>query len=283
MKRVGSSAELRLLSSEEVGTYVADREIVHITPQLVVGGEALVVMAGPCSVESEEQLFKIADFVKSAGAVMLRGGAFKPRTSPFAFQGLGSQALKFLQHAKETTGLPIVSEIIDPRQLAEMHDVVDLFQVGARNMYNYPLLKELGSISKPVLLKKSMMATVDEFLGAADYILSRGNKNVILCERGIRTFDNNRRFALDLGVIPVLRERSRLPILVDPSHGTGVARYVESMSLAAIAAGADGLLVEVHHQPEAALSDGMQSLNFKEFEKMISSLKRLSYALGRTI
>jgi 3-deoxy-7-phosphoheptulonate synthase len=259
------------------------RRVIEVIPGVEIGANRIAVIAGPCSIESEEQFYKVAQFVREHSASLVRAGAFKPRTSPYTFQGLGREGLEFARVLKERLKIPIVSEITDIRLLAEMHDIVDVFQVGARNMYNYPLLRELGMITKPVLLKRSMMATIEEFCGAAEHITSRGNQNVILCERGIRSFDSNTRFCLDLNSIPVLQERTDLPIIVDPSHGTGVSRYVEAMSLAAIAAGADGLLIEVHHDPENALSDGKQSLDFVQFESLALKARVIAHALGRTI
>lgn len=261
---------------------MGSRPGVTIAPGVVVGAKEICLIAGPCSVESEAQLLKIAEFAVDSGARALRGGAFKPRTSPYSFQGLGVDGLSILKTAKAKTGLPVVSEVLDVRMIEEMHDYVDVFQVGARNMYNYPLLKELGKLDKPVLLKRSMMATIEEYLSAAEYLLVRGNKNIILCERGIRSFDNSTRFVLDLTAVSVLKERTQLPVVVDPSHGTGVSRYVEPMALAAIAAGADGLLIEVHYEPESALSDGAQSLSFDQFKSLSSKIKRVADAVGRS-
>ena len=260
-----------------------DRDIVLLGEGVRVGGKRLCIIAGPCSVESEEQLLMAAKAVVAHGAHALRGGAFKPRTSPYTFQGLGSDALRYLGAARTTVRVPVVSEVIDVRQIEEMDPFVDVFQVGARNMYNYPLLKELGSLRKPVLLKRAMMATIEEFVGAAEYLRSRGNHSVILCERGIRHFDPATRFCLDLAAIPVLRERARLPIIVDPSHATGVARYVEPMALAAVAAGADGIMVEVHNEPHTALSDGRQSITFEQFAELCQNLERIAHAVGRSI
>lgn len=259
------------------------RRAIQISPDVVIGGRKIILMAGPCSIESEEQYLAVAAKVQKFGAAVIRGGIYKPRTSPYSFQGIGSAGYGILDQVRSSLSVPIISEILDVRLVEEMAPHVDMFQVGTRNMYNYPLLKELGKISKPVLLKRAMMATHEEFIGAAEYILSHGNSNVVLCERGIRSFDSNTRFCLDLAAIPVLREKTKLPIVVDPSHGTGVARYVESMSLAAIAAGADGLIIEVHAEPEKALSDGKQSLSFDEFEVLATRVNQVAHAIGRTI
>ncbi len=233
-----------------------------------------VVIAGPCSVESEEQILHTAKFVKSCGAHMLRGGAFKPRTSPYSFQGLGIKGLEFLKKASEETGLPVVSEILDIRDIQIMLRYVDVFQVGARNMQNFPLLKELGKIDKPVLLKRGFGCTIDELLNAAEYILNEGNPNVILCERGIRTFENSTRFTLDINAIPVLKEITHLPIIVDPSHAAGKRSIVPPLAKAGLAAGADGIIIEVHPNPDNALSDGPQSLTFEQFEELMRDLRK---------
>jgi 3-deoxy-7-phosphoheptulonate synthase len=232
-----------------------------------VGGGHFVMIAGPCSVESRSQILEVAQKVKESGAKALRGGAFKPRTSPYAFQGMEAEGIKLLLEAKKHTGLPIVTEIMD---LSQMHffDEVDVIQVGARNMQNFLLLKELGKIRKPILLKRGFSNTIQELLMSAEYILSGGNSNVILCERGIRTIETATRNTLDLSAIPVIKECSHLPVIVDPSHATGYAKYVKSMSLAAVAAGADGLLIEVHDNPHAALCDGQQSLTPEAFSQL---------------
>lgn len=232
-----------------------------------IGGGTFTLMAGPCSVESETQICDIAEAVKSSGASILRGGAFKPRTSPYSFQGLQAEGIDLLLEAKEKTGLPIISEIMDLSQL-ECFEHVDIVQVGARNMQNFELLKHLGQINKPVLLKRGLSATINELLMSAEYIMAGGNENVILCERGIRTFETATRNTLDLSAIPVLKEKTHLPIIIDPSHSTGYSRYVYSMSLAAAAAGADGLMIEVHNDPAHALCDGQQSITPPEFERL---------------
>lgn len=238
-------------------------------------GKDFVIMAGPCSVESEEQTLSIALIVKEAGAHVLRGGAFKPRTSPYSFQGLGLKGIKILIKAKEKTGLPIVSEVMDPRDVAWMEEFVDIFQVGARNMQNFSLLKELGRSKKPVLLKRGMHSTLKELLYSAEYILKEGNPNVILCERGIRTFEPFTRNTLDLSAVPALRKLTHLPVIVDPSHGTGKRELVEPMALAAVAVGADGIMVEVHNQPEKALSDSEQALTPDQFKSLVKKVKEL--------
>ncbi|HLA78871.1 MAG TPA: 3-deoxy-7-phosphoheptulonate synthase, partial [Vicinamibacteria bacterium] len=237
-----------------------------------VGGPEVVVMAGPCSVESREQLFAVARAVVASGARVLRGGAFKPRTSPYAFQGLGEQALIWMREAGDEVGLSVVSEIMDVRTLDMMLRYVDCLQVGARNMQNFDLLKELGRVRKPVLLKRGLSATIEEWLLSAEYILAGGNQQVILCERGIRTFENATRNTLDISAIPVVKKRSHLPILVDPSHATGRRDKVLPMARAAVAAGADGLLIEVHNDPDKALCDGAQSLYPEQFDRLMGEL-----------
>lgn len=248
-----------------------------------VGGEAIVVMAGPCAVESEEQLTETANLVGAGGASLLRGGAFKPRTSPYSFQGLGVQGLEMLARAREITGLPVVSEVMDTRQVETVARYADMLQIGSRNMQNFPLLKEAGSTSMPILLKRGMMATIDEYLHAAEYVLSNGNPNIILCERGIRTFEPSTRYTLDLNAIPILKQRTHLPVIVDPSHGTGLRSLVPTMAKASIAAGADGLLMEVHYHPEEALCDGSQSLFPEEFANLMKDLEKVAEAVGRRI
>ncbi|MFD1396579.1 3-deoxy-7-phosphoheptulonate synthase [Kroppenstedtia eburnea] len=241
---------------------------------VTIGGGAPVVIAGPCSVESRDQILETARAVKQAGAGLLRGGAFKPRSSPYSFQGLGEEGLKLLAEAGEETGLPVVSEVMDPENLDLVAEYVDILQLGARNMQNFHLLKKVGKAGKPVLLKRGLSATIVEWLMSAEYILNEGNPHVILCERGIRTFETHTRNTLDLSAVPVIRHLSHLPIIVDPSHGTGKWRYVTPMSRAALAAGADGLMVEVHPDPEVALSDGPQSLTLDNFRSMMAELSR---------
>ena len=238
--------------------------VVEVTPEVKIGHGNFGLIAGPCSVESEEQIIFVAQSVKAAGATMLRGGAFKPRTSPYDFQGLKADGLKLLLEAKKATGLPIVTEIMSAEHIPLFEDV-DVIQVGARNMQNFELLKELGKLNKPILLKRGLANTIKELLMSAEYIMSSGNENVILCERGIRTYETATRNTLDLSAVPVLHELSHLPVVVDPSHATGVARYVKPMAMAAVASGADGLIIEVHNDPSHALSDGAQSLRPEQF------------------
>ena len=248
-----------------------------------IGGNKIAVIAGPCSVESEVQLLNIARQVKRAGASLLRGGAFKPRSSPYAFQGLGLDGLELLKIASRKTGLPIVSEIMSTENIKIFADEVDIIQVGARNMQNFVLLKELSMLSKPILLKRGLSATIEELLMAAEYIMAGGNPNVILCERGIRTFETYTRNTLDLSAVPVLKRESHLPVIVDPSHGTGMWWLVEPMSKAAIAAGADGLIIEVHNDPPHAKCDGQQSLTPQSFALLMEKLRALAEVEGRSI
>ncbi len=249
--------------------------------EVEVGGSEVVIIAGPCAVESEEQLFETARAVKKSGAKILRGGAFKPRSSPYSFQGLGEEGLKLLGAVKKETGLPVVSEVMDTRQIELVTEYADMIQIGSRNMHNYPLLKEAGMCGKPVLLKRGMMATIEEFLLAAEYILHHGNDQIILCERGIRTFETSTRNTLDLSAVPMLKRVSHLPVIVDPSHGTGLRWMVPAMAKAAVAAGADGLIIEVHFNPEKALCDGQQSLSLDEFTLLMTDLKKIAEAVGR--
>jgi 3-deoxy-7-phosphoheptulonate synthase len=245
-----------------------------------IGGDEIVVMAGPCSVESEDQLMRTARAVKSAGGRILRGGAFKPRTSPYSFQGLKLDGLRLLAQAREETGLSIVTEVLDPRHLEATCRYTDMVQVGSRNMQNYALLEEVGKCGKPVLLKRGMMATIDEYLLAAEYVMKGGASHLVLCERGIRTFESSTRNTIDLNAIPMLKVLTHLPVIVDPSHGTGHWWMVPFIARAAIAAGADGLLVEVHCNPQAALSDGYQSLRPDRFATMMAELRPLAAAVG---
>jgi len=246
-----------------------------------VGGAAFVVMAGPCAVEGQEQVISAAHAVKKSGARILRGGAFKPRTSPYSFQGLGEEGLRILLAAKKETGLPIVTEVISPQLVPLVSEYDDILQVGARNMQNFALLEAVGSVRKPVLLKRGMMSTVEELLMSAEYILSNGNQQVILCERGIRTFEKATRNTLDISAVPVIKRNSHLPIIVDPSHAAGHTEFVPSMALAAVAAGADGIIVEVHPSPETAWCDGVQSLSFDIFNQMMDGVRRVADAVGR--
>jgi 3-deoxy-7-phosphoheptulonate synthase len=238
-------------------------------------GKDFIIIAGPCSVESEEQTLEIARAVKKAGANMLRGGAFKPRTSPYSFQGLGIKGLKILEKARQETGLPIVTEVIDTRDGSWVCEYADVLQIGARNMQNFSLLKEVGKVNKPVLLKRGMHSTLSEWINCAEYILAEGNPNVILCERGIRTFETYTRNTLDLSMVPAVKEVTHLPIVVDPSHGTGKLSLIEPMAMAAIACGADGLILEVHNNPAQALSDGDQSLTPAQFSVIVKRLRAL--------
>ena len=248
-----------------------------------VGGTEVIAMAGPCSVESAEQVAEVAKSVAASGARVLRGGAFKPRTSPYSFQGYGEEALKWMRAAADANGMAVISEVMDPRQIEMMMRYVDCLQVGARNMQNFDLLKELGRVRKPVLLKRGLSATIEEWLLSAEYVLAGGNGQVILCERGIRTFESYTRNTLDISAIPVVKKRSHLPIVVDPSHGTGRREKVIPMARAAVAAGADGLIIEVHNNPEKALSDGPQSLYPDQFDRLMGELRIIAPVLGRTL
>ena len=251
-----------------------DDTVVDIAPGIKIGGGAFQVMAGPCSVEEEDQVLAIAKAVKAAGACILRGGAFKPRTSPYAFQGLGAQGLEILKAAKKETGMPIVSEIMDISKLPLFEDI-DIIQVGARNMQNYELLKELGKTRKSILLKRGLSSTIQELLMSAEYLMAGGNSQIILCERGIRTFETATRNTLDISAVPVLKELTHLPVIVDPSHGTGNARLVKPMAMAAVAAGADGLMIEVHNDPVHALCDGAQSLTLEAFGSLMEAIAKI--------
>ncbi len=250
---------------------------------VAVGGPEFVVLAGPCTVEADSQMLGAAWDVKMAGAHLLRGGAFKPRSSPYSFQGLAEEGLKMLARARELTGLPVVTEVMDTAEVDLVEAYADVLQVGARNAQNFSLLKRLGRCAKPVLLKRGMMNTVDELLGAAEYVLAGGNEKVILCERGIRTFEPGTRYTLDLSAVPALKERGHLPVIVDPSHASGRAVYVPALAKAALAVGADGLLIEVHPRPEAALCDGSESLTPPEFRRLMAELAALAPHFGRTI
>ncbi|OIO58909.1 MAG: 3-deoxy-7-phosphoheptulonate synthase [Alphaproteobacteria bacterium CG_4_10_14_0_2_um_filter_63_37] len=251
---------------------------------LTIGGNAIQVIAGPCSVESEEQLDVTAEIVRSAGATMMRGGAFKPRTSPYTFQGLGPIGLTYLSRASHTHGLPVVTELMDVRDINYfVEENVDVIQIGTRNMQNFQLLKEVGKLGKPVILKRGMAATIKEWLMSAEYIASEGNLNIILAERGIRTYETATRNTLDLSAIPVLKELTHLPVIVDPSHAVGIARHIPTMAKAAVAAGADGLLIEVHHNPCEAMCDGDQALTPEIFRTLMKDLDVMAAAVGRTI
>ena len=248
-----------------------------------IGGQQLTIMAGPCAVESRDQLMETAHAVKKAGAKVLRGGAFKPRTSPYSFQGLGEEGLRLLAEAREQTGLLIVTEVMEPQMVPLVATYADILQVGARNMQNYALLHTVGEAQRPVLLKRGMMSTIEEMLMAAEYILSHGNNRLLLCERGIRTFETYTRNTLDINAVPLLKQLSHLPVIVDPSHGTGKWELVEPISRASVAAGADGLIIEVHPHPEEALSDGVQSLKPARFAALVQSLRPVAEAVGRTL
>jgi 3-deoxy-7-phosphoheptulonate synthase len=268
---------------------LASREVqpepteIRLAPGVSVGGKRLLVIAGPCSVESEPQMVETAKAVKAAGAQVLRGGAFKPRTSPYAFQGLEEKGLRILRKAGDAAGMPVVTEVMNPMDVDLVARYSDILQVGARNVQNFSLLKRIGKAKRPILLKRGMMTTINEFLMSAEYCLSSGGHRVILCERGIRTFEDATRNTLDLSAVPVLKERTHLPVIVDPSHGTGHSRYVPPMSFASVAAGADGLMIEVHPAPEKALSDGPQSLTFEKFRELMAAQRPFIDAAGRTI
>ena len=248
-----------------------------------IGGKKIAVIAGPCSVETEEQIIRIAKEVKELGAGLLRGGAFKPRTSPYAFQGLKYEGLELLKKARQNTGLPIVTELMSPYDIETFVENVDVIQVGARNMQNFDLLKELGKTNKPILLKRGLSATIEEWLMSAEYIMAGGNENVILCERGIRTFENYTRNTLDLSAVPAVKKLSHLPVVIDPSHATGKYWMVEPLAKAAVAVGADGLIIEVHNDPAHALCDGPQSIKPERFGKLMKELKAIAEAVGREI
>lgn len=250
---------------------------------VTIGGNEIPVIAGPCSVESKVQLFTIADIVSKAGAKILRGGAFKPRSSPYSFQGLGEDGLKYLREAADKNNLLVITEVIEPSQINLVEKYADIFQVGSRNMQNYPLLIEVGKTAKPVMLKRGMAATIEDWLMSAEYILSNGNPNVMLCERGIRTFETYTRNTFDLSAIPVVHKRSHLPVAADPSHATGLRDKVLPMARAAVASGADALMVEVHHDPENALSDGPQALLPEQFVEMMEQIRKIAEVIGRRI
>ena len=273
----------KLASIEIKDQKIGERSVFELAPGVTVGGKKLLIIAGPCSVESRDGLFQAAREVKELGATVLRGGAYKPRTSPYAFQGLEEEGLKILAEAREAVGLPVVTEVVNPEDVDLVAGYVDILQVGARNVQNFALLKRLGNVTKPILLKRGMMTTIDEFLMSAEYILSAGNERVILCERGIRTFENATRNTLDISAVPVLKERTHLPVIVDPSHASGHWQYVHSLSLASIAAGADGVMVEVHPEPDLALCDGPQSLKPEKFRAMMEALAKVAKAVGREV
>jgi 3-deoxy-7-phosphoheptulonate synthase len=248
-----------------------------------IGGNTFVIMSGPCAIESKEQLLATAHAIKKAGAQILRGGAYKPRTSPYAFQGLEEEGLKFMKEAREETGLPVICEVTSLNAIEAAVKYVDMLQIGARNMQNFYLLKEAGKTGLPVLLKRGLAATTDEWLNASEYIIAEGNPNVVLCERGIRTFETATRNTLDISAVPVIKEKSHLPIIVDPSHATGVRAYVKPLSKGAIAVGADGLMIETHPNPSCALSDGPQSLTFEQFEELTKELQPFASLMGKLL
>jgi 3-deoxy-7-phosphoheptulonate synthase len=268
------------LASREVRS---ERSVVPIGSDVRLGGDQIVVMAGPCSIESRAQVLDVATKVKAAGAHVLRGGAFKPRTSPYSFQGLEEEGLKYLAEARRETGLPVVTEVMEPDKVEVVAEHADILQIGARNVQNYSLLRRVAETRKPVLLKRGMSTSIQEWLLSAEYVLAGGNPNVILCERGIRTFETATRFTLDLNAVPVVKRYSHLPVVIDPSHGTGHWEYVESMAMAGIAAGADGLIIEVHPRPEEALSDGPQSLKPDKFAALMARVRRIAEALDRRL
>jgi 3-deoxy-7-phosphoheptulonate synthase len=261
----------------------AENTIVELAPGVTVGGDSVVVIGGPCSVESQEQILSAARMVKAAGGTALRGGAFKPRSSPYSFQGLGKKGLEFLARAGKETGLPIVTEAMDSEGAHIVEELADCIQIGARNMQNYSLLKTVGKMKKPVLLKRGMAATINDLLLSAEYILAEGNENVILCERGVRSFDPAARNMFDLTAIPIVHRLSHLPIIADPSHGTGLRDKVIPMARAAIAAGADGVMIEMHPEPDRALSDGAQSLYPDQFSQLVGELRAVASAIGRSV
>lgn len=299
---IGAIGDKKVLSSEALVTFPGVEKIVPIMKpyklvskelkqartivrvgSVEIGGDELVVMAGPCAVESVEQLITAARQVKKAGAKILRGGAFKPRTSPYAFQGLEEEGLKMLAQAKAETGLPIVTEVVDPRDVDVVAKYADIIQIGARNMQNFRLLQEAGLAGKPILLKRGLSSTIEEWLMAAEYIIDTGNEQIILCERGIRTFETATRNTLDISAVPVVQENSHLPVIIDPSHSTGSWKLVAPMAKAAVAAGADGLLIEVHPDPSRALCDGPQSLNPEHFTGLMQELRPIVQAVGKKL
>ncbi len=267
------------LASKEIGK---ERTVIKVG-NIEIGGDKIVVIAGPCAVETLENVTEIAENIKTAGASVLRGGAFKPRTSPYTFQGLGEEGLKYLSEARRKTGLLVATEVMDPRDLDLVCSYADIIQIGARNMQNFRLLQEVGKVKKPVILKRGLCSTIQEFLMSAEYIMSNGNLDVILCERGIRTYETSTRNTLDLSAVPVLKRLSHLPVIVDPSHAAGVWYYVEPLSLAAIAVGADGLMIEVHPVPEKAFSDGAQSLKYDTFSGLLNRGRLVAEAVNRSI
>ena len=275
-RRIMSPYKIASRSFRPTGTVIRIKNV-------EIGGDTVVAMAGPCSVENEDQIHRAAEIVSRAGAKVIRGGAFKPRSSPYSFQGMGESGLKLLRGAADAHGLLVVSEVMDQTQIPMMLRYVDIFQVGARNMQNFNLLKELGKVKKPVLLKRGIAATIEELLLSAEYLLSGGNYEVILCERGIRTFETYTRNTMDISAIPIVKKLSHLPIIADPSHGTGRRDHVLPMARAAVAAGADGLIVEVHHDPDKAASDGAQTLKPEQFTELMQQIRIIATAVGRTV
>lgn len=273
------SKPYKLVSRE----FKKENTVIPIGKNLKIGGKQVIVIGGPCSVDTMENLLENAREMKRAGAHMLRGGAYKPRTSPYSFQGLGEKALQMLAEARRMTGLPIVTEVMDPRQVDVVCRYADVLQIGARNAQNFDLLKEVGRVKKPVILKRGMATTIEEWLMSAEYIVSRDNHNVILCERGIRTFETATRNTLDISAVPVVKHLSHLPIVVDPSHGVGVREYIPPMARAAVAAGADGIMIEVHPKPAEALSDGHQALIPAQFNHLVKEVKQIAEIVGRSI
>ncbi|MEW6193720.1 MAG: 3-deoxy-7-phosphoheptulonate synthase [Bacteroidota bacterium] len=274
--RVTTPFKLASRSFQEKNTVIKIKDV-------EIGGNQVMMIAGPCSIESEEQIFKLAEIVAKSGAKILRGGAFKPRTSPYSFQGLGEEGLKLMRAAADKFNLLVISEVMQISHIELMEPYIDVFQIGARNMQNFALLKELGNIRKPVMLKRGIASTIEEWLMSAEYILSGGNKEIFLCERGIRTFENYTRNTFDLSAIPVVHKKSHLPVIADPSHATGLRDQVPPMARAAVAAGADGLMIEIHDDPEKALSDGPQALLPETFTKLVAELRLIAQAIGRTL
>jgi len=273
------SNNFKLVSRE----YQNNSSVIKLNNGYKIGDKKITVIAGPCAVESKKQLFDCVEFVKNAGASVVRGGAFKPRTSPYSFQGLEKKGLRLLALVREKTGLPVITEVMCTENVDLVASYADILQIGTRNMQNYPLLKKVGKVNKPVLLKRGMSATIEELLLSAEYIISNGNSRVILCERGIRTFETMTRNTLDLSIVPIVKSLSHLPIIVDPSHATGKRELIEPMAKAAVAAGADGIMVEVHPNPDDALVDGKQSLGFSDFSKLMHELIPVARAVGREI
>lgn len=270
-------------------TYKLSNKKFHPEPSIVtvgnveIGGKDLVIMSGPCAVESHDQVLETAIAIKKAGAKILRGGAYKPRTSPYSFQGLEEEGLRYMKEAREATGLPVICEVTSLEAVESAVKYIDMLQIGARNMQNFYLLKEAGKTGLPVLLKRGLSATIEEWLNAAEYIMAEGNKNVVLCERGIRTFETATRNTLDISAVPVIKEKSHLPIIVDPSHATGVRNYVKPLAKSAVAAGADGLMIETHPNPATALSDGPQSLTFSQFDELCEELRPFATLMGKSL